>query len=141
MLNELLRGSSVLAKFIRYGIVGGLSSIFYGCCTWLLVQVSSLPPVVASVAGYLLAIPFSFFMQRKFAFRSGGPVRLEAPRFLLTHAINIIASICIMHVTVHVLQVDYRLGVVQTMVLIPLLSFLALNLWVFRHTENPRARG
>lgn len=141
MLNELLHGHSLPAKLLRYGVVGVLSSVFYGIWTWLLVQAASLPPITASVTGYILAIPFSFFMQKRFAFRSDGRARLEAPRFLLVHAINIIASIAIMHVTVSVLQVDYRFGVVQTMVLIPLLSFIAMNLWVFRRPGRFRNKN
>jgi len=138
MLNELLRGRSFLAKLLRYGVVGGLSSVLYGICTWLLVQVASLSPVTASVTGYVLAIPFSFFMQKKFAFRSDARARLEAPRFLLVHTINIIASIGIMHMTTSVLRLDYRFGVVQTMVLIPLLSFIAMNSWVFHRSGGFR---
>lgn len=139
MLDELLRGHSLPAKFLRYGAIGGLSSVFYGICTWMLVQIASLAAVPASACGYLLAIPFSFFMQKRFAFRSNARAQLEAPRFLLVHFINIMASIGIMHVTVEILQASYLLGVVQTMVLIPLLSFVAMHLWVFRRPDETRS--
>jgi len=137
MWNELLRGHALWAKLLRFGAVGALSSVFYGICTWLLVRGAALPPVAASVLGYLLAIPFSFFMQRRFAFRSGGRVRLQGPRFLAIHGLNLLASTAVMHVTTRILQLDYRLGIVATMLVIPLLSFVAMNAWVFRHARHP----
>lgn len=131
MLYELLRGHSILAKAIRFGLVGCLSSLFYGLCTWFMAGTLRLPAVPASAMGYLLAIPMNFYLQKHFSFRAKGHTRTQAPRFLFVHGLNLLVSIAVMHVSVSILGLDYRAGALATMVLIPLLSFIAMNAWVF----------
>lgn len=132
VLNPLLRGHSSWAKLVRFGIAGLISSFSYALFTWILVYAFRMSPVASSAMGYVLAIPLSFLLQRSFSFRSEGSKRKQAPRFVLVHSFNILVSIAVMHFLVSALGMDYRIGIAITMLLIPLLSFLAMNLWVFR---------
>ncbi|MET0581980.1 MAG: GtrA family protein [Pseudoxanthomonas sp.] len=134
----MLARRDLLAKLLRFGVAGAASSVFYAVCTWLLAGPLEVPAVYASAMGYVTAVPLSFFLQRNFSFRSKGSKRAQAPRFLLVHGLNILVSVIVMHVLVSSLHMDYRAGIALTMVLIPLLSFLAMNTWVFHHTEKPR---
>lgn len=128
---------ALLAKLLRFGVAGVASSVFYAICTWLFAGPFEIPAVYASAMGYAMAVPLSFFLQRNFSFRSNGSKRAQAPRFLLVHGLNILVSVIVMHVLVSRLHMDYRAGIALTMVLIPLLSFLAMNTWVFHHVEKP----
>lgn len=131
MIRKLLTGDFALAKLLRFGLIGGVSSLLYGVCAWGLIRWLAFSPIAASIAAYLLAIPANFVMQRQFAFRSGGRVQTEAPRFLLVHGTNILGSTGIMHATVDIFHLDPFLGIVATMMVIPLLSFMVMHLWVF----------
>jgi putative flippase GtrA len=137
VLDALLMGQSSWARLVRFSIVGLACSLSYAFFTWALVHVCSLAPVISSALGYVLAIPLSFLLQRTFSFRSKGSKRVQAPRFLLVHGFNILVSVAAMHVLVSALGLDYRVGIIATMVLVPFLSFLAMNLWVFRHAPKP----
>lgn len=139
MLESLFSRRALLTKLMRFGVAGVASSFFYAICTWLLAGPFNVPAVYASAMGYAMAVPLSFFLQRNFSFRSNGSKRAQAPRFLLVHGLNILVSVIVMHVLVSRLHMDYSVGIALTMVLIPLLSFLAMNTWVFHHTEKPRS--
>ncbi|WP_162314773.1 GtrA family protein [Pseudoxanthomonas yeongjuensis] len=136
MLDPLLRGHASWAKLVRFGIAGLISSLSYALFTWTLVYAFRMSPVVSSAIGYALAIPLSFLLQRSFSFRSEGSKRRQAPRFMLVHGFNILVSIAVMDLLVSALGMDYRIGIAITMLLIPLLSFLAMNLWVFRSSRK-----
>lgn len=131
MIRALFSRDSTMAKLFRFGLAGGLSTLFYGVCAWCLVYLVAQPPVVASIIAYLLAIPVSFVLQRRFAFRSLGNVRAELPRFLLVQGTNLVASTGTMHAIVNVFHANPTIGVLITMMVIPLLSFVMLHLWVF----------
>ena len=131
MIRALFSRDSTMAKLFRFGLAGGLSTLLYGVCAWCLVYLIALPPVVASIIAYLLAIPVSFILQRQFAFRSLGNARAELPRFLLVQGTNLVASTATMHAVVNVFHANPTIGVLITMMVIPLLSFVMMHLWVF----------
>lgn len=131
MMRALFSYDSTTAKLFRFGLAGGLSTLFYGVCVWCLVYLIALPPVVASIMAYLAAIPVSFILQRRFAFRSSGNARAEWPRFLLVQGSNLVASTATMYLVVNVFHANPTIGVLVTMLVIPLLSFVMMHLWVF----------
>jgi putative flippase GtrA len=131
MLQGALRGHELWARILRFAAAGGISTALYGLFTWGLVGLAQVPPLVATVVGYLLVLPVNFFLQKLFTFRSESPVAMEAPRFALVHGANIAISAIGMHVLVGLLHADYRLGIVLTMALVPFATFLAMHLWVF----------
>lgn len=131
---------STAGKIARFAIVGGLSTVAYGACTWLAVEVLSMPPLLATLAGYLVVIPLNFGLQRSFTFRSTGMLRAQVPRFLLVHACNMAASFAAMWCVVEWIGADYRWGIAATMTLVPVLVFVALDAWVFGSGRHARAQ-
>lgn len=123
-------------RFLRFALVGGASTLFYGVVTTGLVERAGIAPVSASVLGYLAAAPVNFLLQRGFAFRSGNRVHHDLPRYLLVHAGNIAASAGVMHVVVSVLHAPYLFGVLATMTFVPVVVFLLLDRWVFRRWHS-----
>lgn len=119
------------AKFLRFVIVGGLSTVAYGITTSLLIE-SGLGPVPATALGYLFVIPMNFILQRSFTFRSKSEVKGDLLRFFLVHGGNIAASMGAMLLVTDVLNADYRLGIVLTMTVVPVAVFIMLDRWVFR---------
>ncbi|WP_198162087.1 GtrA family protein, partial [Sphingomonas sp. TDK1] len=61
---EALRASGVLGQLIRFVIVGGLSTVVYAAVYWPLATYV-INPVVASVAGFLVAVVFGYFMHSR----------------------------------------------------------------------------
>lgn len=123
---------SIAARFFRFALVGGGTTLFYGVAAWALVERAGVAPVAASVLAYLAATPLNFLLQRGFAFRSENRLHYDLPRYLLVHAGNIAASAAVMHLVVSMLHADYLYGVVATMTFVPVVVFLLLDRWVFR---------
>lgn len=138
MLGGALRGQELWARLLRFAAAGGISTALYGLFAWSFIGLAGVPPLIATVLGYLLVLPVNFLLQKLFTFRSGAPAAVEAPRFVLVHGANIAVSALGMHVLVDRLHADYRVGIVLTMALVPVATFLAMHLWVFgkRTTEQ-----
>lgn len=134
-VREWLLGDGLLPKIVRFALVGGLSTIVYGIVTLLAVEGARMPPLAATVFGYLLVVPLNYLLQRSFTFRSVDDARREIPRFLLVHGANIVASFLAMYAVTELLRLDYRWGVAATMLLVPVIVFLIMDRWVFRNTR------
>lgn len=131
MTNRRPAPGGLAQKFVRFALVGGLSTLAYGLFAWMAVEHLRLPPLIATIAAYGLVIPLNFLLQRSFAFGSEGAISREVPRFLLVHGFNMAASLATMWVVVDRCGLDYRWGIAATMAIVPGLVFIALNGWVF----------
>lgn len=127
----------LLAKIIRFILVGISSGAIYAGVTALLVS-AAVAPVPASLVGYAVSVPTSFLGHRRFSFRSNGHWTAEAVRFVVMQAINIAVTAAAMHGAVGLFHVPYYWGMAATVVLVPIANFICMNVWVFRNqTARP----
>ncbi|MEP7097223.1 MAG: GtrA family protein [Dokdonella sp.] len=127
---------SLTSKLVRFPIVGALSSAVYAASTWFYIARLGLGSSAATFAGYATAIPFSFFAHRSFTFGSRGAVGVEIKRFALVHAAGMLVAWLSMRAS-QVLGLHYAVGIVTAVLLVPLVSFVVLNRWVFRTNARP----
>lgn len=59
-----------ISAFLRFATVGGSFSLGYATTVAGLIRFADAPPLVTSIAVYLVCIPLAFLAQKKFAFRS-----------------------------------------------------------------------
>ena len=118
-------------KFIRYALVGLLSSAIYLTSVYFLVSKNNIDHKLASVLGYCAAIPVNFVFNRHFSFRSKGPIGNELVSFLTTHFVSMALIYVMMALFVDRLGLSYLLIASFTIVALPVLSFFILNIWVF----------
>jgi putative flippase GtrA len=127
---RLLESGHVLARLVRFGMVGVASGLVYAAVTTVLVSRLGAGPVHASLMGYVLSVPVSFLGHRGFSFRSRGHLTTEARRFLFSQALNLTVAALVMD-RVKALHISYLWGIVATIVLIPIANFLLMHFWVF----------
>ena len=127
----LLTSPHVLAKLIRFGVVGLCSGVIYALVMVALVSGLGVAPVPASIAGYCASVPANFIGHRRFSFRSNGHWTGEAVRFLVAQAVNIAVTAGSTHVLVNVWHRPYGWAMAAAVVLVPIANFLFMNLWVF----------
>jgi putative flippase GtrA len=127
---RLLESGHVLARLVRFGMVGVASGLVYAGVTALLVSRLVAGPVHASLVGYVLSVPVSFLGHRGFSFRSRGRLTVEARRFLLGQALNLTVTALVMD-RAKALHISYLWGIGATIVLIPIANFLLMHFWVF----------
>ncbi len=118
-------------RILRFAMVGGLCSILYLLFAWWLIQLSAVPAVIGTAAAYLLVVPINFLLQKHFTFRSSASLTAELPRFLLVHGMNLALSVGIMALVVTWWGLSPIWGMLATVVIVPLVVYLALDLWVF----------
>lgn len=126
---------NLLWKLIRFGLVGGTSTLLYAGLTWLAVEHAGLRPTWAACLAYLVLIPPNFIAHRYFTFGSQGNVRHESGRFAIIHGLNLSLSVGGMAL-VEAMRIDYRFGIAFSAIMVPVIVFLLMNLWVFRHQQS-----
>ncbi|MGN7837793.1 GtrA family protein [Stenotrophomonas sp. 22385] len=118
-------------KLVRFGAVGGTSTVLFAGLTWLMVEKSGMHPVLATVAAYLVLLAPNFLAHKYFTFGSNGEVARESGKFLVVHGLNIALSAGGMAV-VSQAQLDYRWGILFSAIAVPIIVFVVMNFWVFR---------
>jgi putative flippase GtrA len=127
------------AKLFRFASVGIANGIIYGLCTSVFVSGCGVNGKLASMLGYLTAIPFAFFAHRSFTFASHGALSRELPRFAVAHVTSLVVSVIVMAIAIDVLNVHYSVGVIAGVILAPIVNFIVLNSWVFRNQKDLNA--
>jgi len=118
-------------KLLRFPLVGLLSSVVYAVATWVCISQLHLDHRVASLLGYLTALPVSFLGHRHFTFAATGKPSAEIVKFAAVHSIGMGLSWLSVSAT-DWMHVHYAFGIVGAVVLVPIMSFLVLDRWVFR---------
>ena len=135
--SRLHKSPHLLAKALRFAIIGSLNSFIFASVTALLVSMLWVAPVPASIVGYCVSVPISFLGHRQFSFRSRGHWPVEASRFVLVQLVSIAATAGSMYLAVDHFAAAYYWGMVAAVILVPVLNFALANLWVF---GKPAAR-
>lgn len=125
-------GAKVLVwKLVRFGAVGGASTVLFALLTWLMVEKTGMHPVLATVVAYLLLLAPNFLAHKYFTFGSNGEVARESGKFLVVHGLNIGLSAGGMAV-ISQASMDYRWGILFSAIAVPIIVFVVMNFWVFR---------
>ncbi|HBP01850.1 MULTISPECIES: GtrA family protein [Stenotrophomonas] len=125
------QAKQLAGKLVRFGAVGGTSTLLFSALTWLLVSKGGMHPVLATVVAYLLLLPPNFIAHKYFTFASKGQVSTESTRFLLVHGLNIALSAGGMAI-ISQASLDYRWGILFSAIAVPIIVFVVMNAWVFR---------
>jgi putative flippase GtrA len=123
---------NLVAKAMRFALVALVSGGIFVLVTSLCVSGLGLDPKIGSAAGYLASLPFNFVAHRQYTFVAKGTVWREALRFVIVHAANIAVSIGAVAATVDGLGLHYGFGMIAALMLVPLVTFILMNFWVFR---------
>lgn len=130
---EALHASGALGQLIRFVIVGGLSTIVYAA-VYLPLAGHVMHPVLASIAGFLVAVVFGFFMHSRWSFR--GHQADEGPgtqfRFFVVQGVGMLLNAGFTWaLTGGIVPGPTWLPLVPVVFVTPFATFLLNRLWVF----------
>ena len=128
-------------KFIRFCLVGGANAIVYAAATFTYIAHFGFGENLASLLGFLTAVPFAFIAHRFFTFASRGLAGVELLRFVATQIASLLTSVLAMTVVVDLLGLHYGFGVLAGILVVPIITFFVLNKWVFRNQTHALGRG
>jgi putative flippase GtrA len=135
---QQLAGHPLAAKLLRFAVTGSISGLGFAVVTLGLLHGFGLSPSVATVVGYLAVLPLSFLGHRRLTFRSAGRLTPEFRRFCLSFATGLLTSVMAMHVATDWLGLAPVFGVGLAVLLVPIITFLIMNNWVFRDQADQK---
>ena len=120
-----------MLKLARFAAVGLSSALLYGLLVSGLLRVHDGLITVHCIA-YALAIPYSYFAQRGFTFRSSRSHVVSFPQFLLINILSFLLSTGIVAMAAALqLAPAPAIAVAAAIIIVPLINYLCLNAWVF----------
>lgn len=122
---------ALLATALRYGVVGVLGTLSHFATTIALVELAHTDPVVATTAGFLVALVVSFTLARGWVFRHRAPVARTFPRYVAVSTSGLVLNAAIMYVTVNVARLDYLWGLAAVVLIVPAFNFTLNRAWTF----------
>jgi putative flippase GtrA len=124
-------------RLIRYLVAGVAVSLGYSLTIVALVDWAALlGPEAANVVSLILWTIISYLVHREFTFRFDGAYRGTAARFIFIFVLKLLASIAVIAVTTRYYKSSYLIGVFLNWVVMPLISYVAMKLWVFQRAAS-----
>lgn len=120
-------------RLFRYFVAGTAISLGYTFTIIALVDwLGFVTAEIANVISLVLWTIVSYVIHREFTFRFDGEYGGSAARFIFVFAAKLIASIGCIAIITRYYQSSYLIGVIVNWVVLPMISYLALKLWVFQ---------
>ena len=120
-----------LGKLIRFALTGAVSALIYSLSTHFYSQAFAVSAAFTSGMGYATAIPCSFLAHRHLTFEAKGKLSPQFVRFCATHLLGFLLSIAIVWLITDLWGWNIWIGMIITIILIPIISYLLMDKWVF----------
>lgn len=121
----------VFAKFLKYSLVGCISTIIYFVFVYVCIEGVHMDPVLGSAVSFIIMTIVSFFLNVKYTFNSF-ITKQRAIRFLTVSVIGFVLNLLLMFIVVHVFAYHYFIGELVTILVIPTINFILNNYWTFQ---------
>jgi putative flippase GtrA len=128
--------AALLKRFrrpIAYLFVGGTSGLIHLSVGFLTMQLAGIGPTRASLIGFIVANPFSYFGHKLVTFMVPGRDAFEAARFVVSALIGLALASAIPYVLIDWLSVPRIAALATVVIVIPIVNYLAMRFWVFAH--------
>jgi putative flippase GtrA len=141
MIRHLLSPrSGLLGQLVRFGMVGGLVTLFYLTVTTVLYKVAGLPFQVALAIGFAFSLLLHFTLQRFFVWvHANGfalPFRGQVGRYLLMAGTQYGITVASTAVLPDVLGISTELVYVATMAVVTTAGFLLMRFVIFHGSKS-----
>jgi putative flippase GtrA len=120
-----------LALNARYGIAGVLNTLFGIGAIWGFTLIG-LPPIVANLFGYAVALAFSFLNSKTFVFRSEGGFQVEGYKYLASFAVCYLINIATLSISVSLTSLNVMISQGLAVTAYVVSMYVASRLYVFR---------
>lgn len=119
-------------EVLRFGLVGVAATLTHLGMLRLGVERFAIPPVPANGLAFCLAVLVTYLGQSLWVFRQPDHSFVRLRRFLASVLAGLLANMAIMALTVGVFGLDYLVGFVSGLIIVPVSTFFLNKFWVFR---------
>lgn len=135
MLNRNGYFMPLVWQLCRFGVVGlSAAMIHFSVVVWL-VSMQSVPPLMANVAGFILAFQVSYWGHRQWTFRVQTEHKPAALKLLLVQGLNFSLNEALF-ATFLALQIPYQWALLIVLSILPAFTFILSKQWVFRYQAD-----
>jgi putative flippase GtrA len=126
-----LRWRELVAELIRFGGVGGLTTVVYFSLLWLLTRLLSAPMWVLVTLAYLPPLVLAYVLHRSFTFRSQKGHGAAGPRFIVVQLAGLVINSLVIWLGVDVWHFNFVLVQLVAIGIQVLLTYLGQKLFAF----------
>ena len=122
----------LFSQLVRFGVVGLLAALIHFSTVILLVQTYHFVPLTANILGFLIAFQFSYWGHRKWTFNDTESMhRVAVSKFLCVQMLNFAMNELLFYVFLS-FNLPYPVALIIVLTVLPIFTFAASKLWVFR---------
>ena len=125
------------AKLSRFGTIGALNTATYAILSSGLIGLLGVEATLSSAIAFAACLPLAFWSHKLVTFRSGTRGRDEFIRFTLVQLLSLAIATLTMFVCVHLLGLHHLFPILLTVLIVPLISFIVMDRWVFKAKPKP----
>ena len=124
---------ALLAQVLRYGITGGIVTIFGVAAYLVAVGWGGVPQLGSNVIAYLVSMALGYFMHARFSFRgtSGDASVQQGGKFFVTSGISFALNSLFVWLFTDVMGWGDRSPVLAMIFITPAICFVIYRKWVF----------
>lgn len=123
----------MLAQFIKFSLVGVLNTAIHYGVFYVLYRYAGLYHLLASAAGFCLAVVHSYILNKFWTFRRrGSRIREEFLKFFLVSIFSLGVNLAGMAILVELLAVQPPVAQLVTIGITLVVNFLSNKFWTFR---------
>lgn len=126
----------LLHQFIRFGLVGIISTLTHVGTLMILVEIFKCPPIPASGIGFILAVIISYVLNYRYTFRASGSHNIYFPRYILVCIVGFAFNTTVMYLTVDLLKWWYMAGQILALFIVPISNFTLNRFWAFKNCRD-----
>ena len=119
------------AKLSRFGTIGALNTATYAILSSGLIGLLGVEATLSSAIAFAGCLPLAFWSHKLITFRSDKRGRDEFLRFTLVQVLSFAVATLTMFVCVHLLGLHHLVPILVTILIVPLISFIVMERWVF----------
>ncbi|WP_156290371.1 GtrA family protein [Oceanobacillus salinisoli] len=127
----MILSKSIFFKFLRYSLVGCVSTLIYFLSVFVLIELFHQDPVIGSAIAFVIMTIISFQLNKSYTFYSDFS-GIKMMRFFIVSVIGFTLNVFIIYMMVHVLTFHYLCGELLTILIIPIINFILNNYWTFK---------
>jgi putative flippase GtrA len=126
--------SGLIGQLVRFGLVGGFVTALGVAAYWVPATFLGVPPLLANLIGYGVAVAFGYVLHSRVSFRGHGrrdnPAR-RTIRFFIVSLVSLALNSLFVWVLTGLLHGPTWWPVVPMLVVTPLVTFALNRQWVF----------
>lgn len=130
---------SIVAQFVKFGIVGVSNTLLTFIVYTLLVKVFGVWYIAASAIGFAVGAVNGFLLNRSWTFRGHSGDGLTAVRWTVVQGCGLGLNLVLIYLFVHHVGLDKLTGQACATLVVTVLTFLANRAWTFRMAPAPAA--